>query len=365
MNLKNLSYWQKQSYFKSVDLTIVGAGFTGLWAAYHFLERFPGANVQIFESGPFPMGASIKNAGFSCFGSAGELAGDLEEHSVDHLLLRMEQRVKGLAYLLERVPRKAMDYQASGGLEIFTDPIGFAKVNDKLDFLNQLIAPITEEKETYNLKKVWGEKDIYCKMESMLNPGKLIQYLSENVAQKGARFHFGCEVVEVKSGYVWLKNVPDPIPSECILLATNGYSHNLVPSVAIQPTRNYVMLTQPLPKIPIDFPVHHHQGFVYFRPLDGRLLMGGGRHISLQTEFTSSQEIPDNIKEWLINFAKENLHLDLANKIAMEWTGTMGYLEDKTPKCLKTDENVYWIGGYSGMGVGPSAHLSKEWVKDL
>lgn len=365
MNPKPLSYWQKQSYLRPVDLSIVGSGFTGLWAAYHYLERFPGANVLIFESGPFPMGASIKNAGFACFGSAGELLDDLEEHSIDHLLHCVEQRIRGLAYLVERVPRKAMDFQATGGLEIFTDPISLAKVNDKLDYLNQLLAPITKDKETYTHKKIFGEKDVYCKMESMLNSGKLIQYLSENVAKKGGRFHYGCEVTQVNSGYIWLKNVPDPIPSESILLATNGYSHNLLTTVAVQPTRNYVMLSQPLPKIPINLPVHHHQGFVYFRPLNGRLLLGGGRHISLETEFTDSQETPVNIKEWLLNFAKENLHLDLANKVEMEWTGTMGYLKDKTPKCIKTDENVYWIGGYSGMGVGPSAHLSKEWVKGL
>src|SRR5262245_56136216 len=47
------------------DLAIVGAGFTGLWAALHAKRRDPGRHVVIFESGRAGAGASTRNGGFA------------------------------------------------------------------------------------------------------------------------------------------------------------------------------------------------------------------------------------------------------------------------------------------------------------
>ena len=48
----------------TVDLAIVGAGFTGLWAALQALEDMPGREVMVLEGERVAFGASGRNGGF-------------------------------------------------------------------------------------------------------------------------------------------------------------------------------------------------------------------------------------------------------------------------------------------------------------
>ena len=47
-----------------VDVAILGAGFTGLWTAYHLLKRDPSLNVLIVEREMAGFGASGRNGGW-------------------------------------------------------------------------------------------------------------------------------------------------------------------------------------------------------------------------------------------------------------------------------------------------------------
>ena len=46
-----------------VDVAIVGAGFTGLWTAYHLLRDDPGLRVLVVERQVAGFGASGRNGG--------------------------------------------------------------------------------------------------------------------------------------------------------------------------------------------------------------------------------------------------------------------------------------------------------------
>ncbi len=317
------------------------------------------------EKGQFSSGASIHNAGFACFGSAGELLADLVEMEMNPFLGMLEQRIEGLIFLKERVPFKAMDYKDSGGMEMFIDQKAFLEVEEKLDELNKIIMPLTGDKETYHTSAHFGKKSVFCKHEGMMDSGKLIHFLSEQVSARGAKFMFGRGVEEVNEGKVKLKGMEDPILASRILLATNGFSQEIIPDLPVRPARNYVMITRPLAHINVEGPVHHHQGFVYFRPVGQRLLLGGGRHVSIDTEFTSSTEIPILIKEWLLTFAEQHLNINVRDNLEIEWTGTLGISADKLPHWLTIQPNLDWIGGYSGMGVGASVSITRKWAKGL
>ncbi|HKI75145.1 MAG TPA: FAD-dependent oxidoreductase, partial [Pseudomonadales bacterium] len=53
----------------SVDIAIIGAGFTGLWTAWYLKQRNPDANIAVFESNTVGFGASGRNGGW-CMGWA-------------------------------------------------------------------------------------------------------------------------------------------------------------------------------------------------------------------------------------------------------------------------------------------------------
>lgn len=47
------------------DLAIVGAGYTGMWAALHAKRRDPDRHVVVFEADRAGAGASTRNGGFA------------------------------------------------------------------------------------------------------------------------------------------------------------------------------------------------------------------------------------------------------------------------------------------------------------
>ena len=76
---QNRSYWE--SYLlKDIDYLIVGGGIVGLTCALTLKSEHPKARVVVIERGIWPSGASIKNAGFACFGSVSEILDDAQRH---------------------------------------------------------------------------------------------------------------------------------------------------------------------------------------------------------------------------------------------------------------------------------------------
>ena len=109
----------------SADVAIVGAGYTGLWAAYYLSVLDPGLRVVVLEAEVAGFGASGRNGGWC----TGALAG------IDGLLARASRREAGLA--LQRAVFDAVDevgrvaekeriechYAKGGSLRVATSPV--------------------------------------------------------------------------------------------------------------------------------------------------------------------------------------------------------------------------------------------------
>ena len=90
----NLSYWEIKSWLSNIDYTIVGSGIVGLNCALRLKEKFPKSKILILEKGSLPQGASTKNAGFACFGSASEIIDDLKSHSESEIISLIKKRIE-------------------------------------------------------------------------------------------------------------------------------------------------------------------------------------------------------------------------------------------------------------------------------
>ena len=106
------SYWEQQS-FSYYDHIVIGSGIVGLSLAIELTEREPGKRVLVLERGLLPTGASTRNAGFACMGSATELLDDLLYMTEAEVLGLFELRKKGLSLLRKRrlgtKPKAAMN----------------------------------------------------------------------------------------------------------------------------------------------------------------------------------------------------------------------------------------------------------------
>ena len=146
------SFWETQTYFKDIDLIIVGSGIVGLNAAISYKEKHKKAKVVVIERGILPHGASTKNAGFACFGSVSELLSDLKKNKEELVWQTVEMRIKGLALLKKRLGDKQIDYKELGGYELFDSKNKFDECSHSIDYFNKQIKPITGVKNTYSIE---------------------------------------------------------------------------------------------------------------------------------------------------------------------------------------------------------------------
>jgi len=136
-----LSYWEWKTYFKQIDVAIIGSGIVGLSAALHLKKNNTNLNVVVFERGALPAGASTKNAGFACFGSTTELLDDLENNTETAVFELVEMRWRGLTKLKETIGTNNLKYKSNGSYELFTakDAQAYQKSIEQLSYLKKTL----------------------------------------------------------------------------------------------------------------------------------------------------------------------------------------------------------------------------------
>jgi len=285
--IEQLSFWEKQTYFEEIDFLIVGAGIVGYSTAIHLREKYPNASILILESGYLPSGASSKNAGFACFGSATELLDDLEHIDENNVWSTVQKRWEGLHYLKSLLGEENLDLEINGSWDILTkknvEKIPF--VRSKIHYLNQKIEEITGEKKVYsedlNLAEKFNlrgiESSIHNKLEGQINTGKMIHAFYQKAIEKGIKILFGMEVVafEPSQSSVRITSSQGEIQANNLLICTNGFAAQLIDE-DVQPARAQVVVTNPIPNLKLKGTFHYDQGYYYFRNIGNRILLGGG-----------------------------------------------------------------------------------------
>jgi len=94
---------------------------------------------------------------------------------------------------------------------------------------------------------------------------------------------------------------------------------------------------------------------------DGRLIVGGWRNSSPETEFNTYDETPyEGIQRRLDAFVHESLDLPHV-KIETRWAGIMAFTPDNLPLVgqLPGADNCYICGGYTGHGNAFAIHCAR------
>jgi gamma-glutamylputrescine oxidase len=194
------SYWEQQS-FSHYDHIVIGAGIVGLCTAIEIKERFPTSSVLVLERGLLPTGASTRNAGFACMGSATELLDDLQHTSETEVVALFEARKKGLEKLRNKLGDSRIGYRANGGHELISDLEAGAL--DRLDYLNDLLRPVTgkpafkpatERIEEFGFSGTYSQALIEHTCEGELNSGMMMRALMDKALQMGVEVKTGADV---------------------------------------------------------------------------------------------------------------------------------------------------------------------------
>lgn len=353
------SYWESDTFLKPVDLLIVGAGIVGLMSALFYKRNHPARRVMVLERGFLPQGASTRNAGFACVGSISEHLADTDRETEENIRLRIKRRYEGLKLLRRILGADAIGYKACGGYELFTSEEVFKKSAGRIGRFNHWLEELTGEKEVYRADRLNGYPVIYNRLEGALHPGMMMQELIRRVNHLGVDIKWNAPVEEVKgNGSLRLANGPE-LKAKKILIAANGFASGVLPEVEVQPARGFVFVTNEIAGLPWKGTFNHDRGYIYFRNIGNRLLIGGARNLAAEEETTPRFGTNPEIKKHLVRFVNENLKLPRDWKIEQEWSGIMGFTATKTPVVKRIDDHRYIAAGLSGMGIAIGSEIGR------
>ncbi|MEM1122161.1 MAG: FAD-dependent oxidoreductase, partial [Bacteroidota bacterium] len=339
---QNLSYWERTTYLQGIDLAIIGSGIVGLNAAIAFQQKHPKAKVVVLERGIFPSGASTKNAGFACFGSVSELLDDLEQMGEKAVLDLVAKRWRGLQKLRELCGDDHLEYQPWGGYELFIKEEAFKKCEAYIPYFNEKLAPIVGQKtifakirtpQQFGFGKV--KNLIFNQAEGQINPAKMMQRLRFLAQQLGIEILTGITVTdfsENSQGVELHLEERNTIQTAKLLLATNGFTKKLLPTIDLSPARNQVLITEPIPNLTLKGTFHFDQGYYYFRNVGNRILLGGARNQAKTEETTDEFGLTSLIQNTLEDFLRTVILPNQSVKIAHRWSGILGVGAQKMPK---------------------------------
>ena len=366
--MPELSFWEKETFYAHRDIIIIGSGLVGLWSAYYMKKNVPHANILIVDRGNIPTGASTRNAGFACIGSATELLAHAREAGEQKMLEMVAMRYEGLSRIQKVFGKKEIEYERYGGYELITDKqYGKLKqLKNDLGWLNITLRKAIKNEKTFRVadKKIkdFGFKQtshlIESKTEAQLHSGKLLQALLKKVQGMGVQVFTQTEIKSFQktNGKIILQtNLPVSLSADQLLICTNGFASQLLPEIDVIPVRGQVLVTSPIKKLAFRGAFHFDEGFYYFRNLSGnRVLLGGARNTALEAENSNEFTVTNTIQAELERFLSTVILPKQKYTVEHRWSGIMGMGSGKFPIIKRIEKNIYCAVRMSGMGVALS-----------
>ncbi len=354
---------------ETVDICIVGGGFTGVATGLSLVER--GYSVAILEANRIGWGASGRNGGQLINGVSG-LHKVHKKHgdTIDDLIWDM--RWRGNDIIRERVEKYAIQCDLkSGFIEAATKPSHFDNFRNYYEERRRHEFPygfeIWDRDETQNLLGTKAYHGAFaCYRDGHVHPLNLCMGEARAAKNLGAKIFEHSSVTKIDHG-------PRPVvhtesgnvQCDAVIIGANAYG-KLEPkhlSNLVFPAGSYIIATEPLSDDlvdeinPKDVAVCNTNEVVdYYRlSADKRLLYGAACNYSGKD--------PTSIKSYILPRMLKVYPQLKGIKIDFEWGGMIGIVLNRIPTVGRINNNIYYCQGYSGHGVCPT-HLMGDVLAD-
>lgn len=366
-----LSYWEKESFFCNYDTIVIGSGIVGLNAAIRLKKTAPSLKIAILERGFLPTGASTKNAGFACFGSISELIEQEEMIGTDRLVALIEKRWKGLLKLRNLLSDNAIDYQRLGGYELFKNEDNFLAETgvSKIEHFNRLVNDVVGSNAfVLNNKKIrfFGFEGVSTLIENhyeaQIDSGKMMFALIQYAQQLGISIFNNCTVdrIEEESKGSSLITKNGNFFCKRLIVTTNAFIKDLYPGIDINPGRGQVLITKVIKDLKVAGTFHYDKGYYYFRNINGRILLGGGRNIDFRNEETTKFGQTEPVQLALEDLLKNVILPKTTFEIDYRWSGIMAFGKVQEPFIEEIRPNVFCATRCNGMGVAIGSQTGED-----
>lgn len=342
----------------TVDVAVIGAGFTGLWAAKTLAEA--GRSVVVLDAHRAGFGASGRNGGQVHSGfniSARALEEKLGETRARALWDLSEDAKSQLHAFCEATPDT---FYKPGIAHGEYSALDLADARFEADFVHKrygLEVDVMDRARFADLVKapvyMGGSMDA---SGGHLQPLAYALALARAAEAVGAVIYEKTEVTEVVHGQrVSLQTPRGRVDAGNVILAGNGYLPNIMPQVnrRVMPINSFIAATEPLPErwqevLADDIAVADSKFVVnYYRFDHNKRFLFGGRE-------SYSVGFPHDIQAALVA-RMERLFPQLHGvKIDHVWGGSLGITPNRLPHVARIAPNILSGAGFSGQGVALS-----------
>lgn len=236
-------------------VVIIGAGFTGLWTAMALTNHDPSLDIVIVEADQVAHGASGRNGGFVEASLTHGIANGLRHFPKEYPELHRLGR-DNLQGLFDVVADHDIDcaLEATGTIDVATQPWQLGDLEESATIARAQ----GEEVEVLDAAAMQAEVDSPTYLGGLhqpssgaiVDPVALARGLARVLRSRGVRIDEGRRVLGLRreGQRVRVDTEAGPIRAEQVVLATNAWSHTLVPSTARHyvPVYDHILVTEPL-----------------------------------------------------------------------------------------------------------------------
>ena len=357
----------------TVDVAIVGGGYTGLWTALALKARSPNLSVAVIEAGLCGSGASGKNGGkvhgyWAALQGMSKSIGDDGALAVARAGTMAQDAIRAFA----TAPGRDVWWREAGNLRVSAAPAQDAKIAGYVETARRLGVADTAREMTpadvaARCKSPAFRGGVFLREGANVHPARLARALRTAAIEAGALLFENTAMIGLDKGAPNRVRTPQgQLIARDVVLATN-VDLAARPQVKAHVTvfSSYALMTEPAPDRLAQMGWNGEEGisdmrmFVhYFRKtIDGRVLMGSGSGpisydggttaIRLREDATSALRAEHGLRRLLPAFADV--------PVAKSWGGPIDISADRLP-FFKTipGSRVHYGCGFSGHGVNPA-----------
>ncbi|HEX6148950.1 NAD(P)/FAD-dependent oxidoreductase [Nocardioides sp.] len=366
----------------TVDVAVVGGGFTGLWTAHYLAEADPSLRIVVLEAETVGFGASGRNGGWcsALFPASLDKLAALSDRSAalaqdaamrasvtevarasDELGIDAHVAVGGTIVLARTVAQVA---RARAEVE---HARGWGITDDRLRWLDE-----GEARTVLDAEGTLGAT--YTPDCAALHPLRLARGLADSLVRRGVAVHEHSRVTELLPGRAVTPH--GTVRAGTVVRATEGYTARLPGHRrVVAPLYSLVIATEPLSPETWEriglrrretFSDHRHLIIYGQRTADDRLVFGGrgapyhfGSRVS--PGFDGDPSVFARLRATLV----ELFPVLTEAKVTHAWGGPLGVPRDWCASVgLDPATRIGWAGGYVGDGVS-TTNLAGRTLRDL
>ena len=366
------------SFPLSVDVAVLGAGFTGLSAARALAKR--GASVAVLEAENIGWGASSRNGGMVLSGLKLGVGKLISRYGLE-ATSRMYAASLASIDCVERIVREEgidCDFSRCGHLEVACKARHFEEFRRSAERIarefHHPLRVIPKNELNAEIGSSIYHGGMVDESSAGLNPARYVAGLARAAVKAGAAIFERTRAekleretrnaargwrVTTSSGSLWARDV---------LVGTSGYTGAVTPGLQrkIIPIGSYIIVTEVLPEdlarelSPRNRMIFDSKNYLYYYRLtpDRRMLFGGRAAFFPETR----QSILKSAAILWLGMTK--VYPQLPARVEYVWGGTLDFAFDIMPHAGQLD-GLHYALGYAGHGVAMATYLGSKMAEAI